>query len=647
MSNNFTKLSNTIRFLSVDMINSANSGHPGGPLGFADVATVLFSKHLNYNPKDPKWANRDRFILSNGHVSALLYSLFFLTGYEDCSLEEIKNFRQINAKTAGHPEYGMLAGIETTSGPLGQGLATAVGIALGEKMTREKNPESGIDHKTFVVVGDGCLAEGISYEATAFAGHHKLNNLIVLWDNNEITIDGKTNLTRTENMEMRFNSIGWKTIKCDGHDAVSIDKALIEAKKSDLPVFVDCKTIIAKGCKELEGSEKSHGSPIGGALREQMSHDLNWKKAPFDIPEEILFEWRKIGSRSEKKYNDWISKFDSYKTIEELNKANLKYDFTVLKQSKFISNKDEATRSAFQTTINVLLKHFKNIVGGSADLTPSNKTFIKEMTEISPDNATGNYIHYGVREHAMSAIMNGLSLYGFKPYAGTFLMFVDYMKPAIRLSALMKQPVVYVATHDSISLGEDGPTHQPIEQIESLRLIPNLNVFRPCDSIETAECVELVFLEKETPSVLALSRENLPIVRKEFDTNLSEFGGYLIKGCSQSDLILIATGSDVSKALKISELLFKNRGIHSCVLSMPCRELFDKQSKKYKESVLPASSLKIAIETGVSNGWYKYADFVFGVDEFGHSGKAEDVQYKMKMTVDQIYVEIGKLVENI
>ncbi|MHA1540829.1 MAG: transketolase [Alphaproteobacteria bacterium] len=640
-------LSKPLRFLSVDMINKANSGHPGGALGFADVATCLFSKHLKFNPKKPKWQNRDRFILSNGHVSALLYSLFFLLGYEDCSIEDLKDFRQINSKTAGHPEYGMLEGIETTTGPLGQGIATAVGIALGEKITRQKNPNSGINHKTFVVVGDGCLQEGISYEATAFAGHHKLKNLIVLWDNNSITIDGNTNQIRTENMRMRFESIGWNVLSCDGHNQEDIDEAITKAKASELPTFIDCKTVIAKECKELEGSEKSHGSPIGGALREQMSQDLDWNNSPFEIPKDLLDEWKKIGSQYENEYNKWMEKYGNFSVEKKLNEEKLIDDFFDFKKERLLKNSEEATRNSFQNTLPILLNNVENLIGGSADLTPSNKTFIEDMLSISSDNANGNYIHYGVREHAMGAIMNGLSLYGFKPYAGTFFMFLDYMKPAIRLSALMKQPTVFVATHDSIAVGEDGPTHQPIEHLESFRAIPNLNVFRPCDAIETAECVELAFLEKKTPSILALSRQKLPQIRKDFTENMSTKGGYLVKECVRSNIIFIASGSDVSRAMEISEMLFKNRKMFSCVVSMPCRELFDLQSQKYKDSILPMDSLKVVIESGTTTSWYKYADFVFGLDDFGHSGKPKDVEEKMNFTAEQIYIELMKIVEDL
>ncbi|MBN1783783.1 MAG: transketolase [Alphaproteobacteria bacterium] len=645
--NKLNRLANAIRFLSVDMVNMANSGHPGAPLGLADLATVLFSKHLNFNPEDPKWPNRDRFILSNGHASALLYSLFYLTGYEDCTLDELKNFRQINSKTAGHPEYGLLNGTETTTGPLAQGIATAVGIALGEKITRERKPESGINHKTYVIVGDGCLAEGLSYEATAFAGHQKLNNLIVLWDNNSITIDGDVRLARSENMQMRFESIGWKTLKCDAHDTESIETALVKAQTSQTPVFIDCKTIIAKGCTELEGSEKSHGSPIGGALRVQMAQDLEESPVPFDVPKDILNEWRNIGKRSIEQYNHWMEQYSKQHQKKPVKVDSFEKSLNELKQAKLENQKKEATRSTFQSTLPALLGQFENLIGGSADLTPSNKTSIKEMSPITPNDAKGNYIHYGVREHAMGAIMNGLSLYGFRPYGGTFMMFLDYMKPAVRLAALMKQPIIYVATHDSIEVGEDGPTHQPIEHLESLRAVPNLNVFRPCDSIEAIECIEIAFEETKTPSILALSREELPLVRSQANNNLSRRGGYIIKSCSQSDIILIASGSDVKKALAISEMLFKNRGIYTCVLSMPCQEIFDKQDETYKQKVLPVGAFKIAIESSTPNAWYKYADFVFGIEEFGYSGKPEDVRHKMHMSTEQIYIEIAKLAENL
>ncbi|MHA1550275.1 MAG: transketolase [Alphaproteobacteria bacterium] len=640
MLKNLKKLADAIRFLSVDMVNAANSGHPGAPMGMADVATVLFTKHLQYSPQNPKWKNRDRFILSNGHASALLYSLFYLTGYEDCSLEDLKDFRQLGSKTAGHPEYGMLVGIETTTGPLGQGLANGVGMALGEKLFRESclSEETIINHKTYVFVGDGCLEEGISYEATSLAGLHRLNNLIVLWDNNGITIDGTTALARSENMHTRFESIGWKTLKCDGHNFNEIDAVLAEAKKSDRPVFIDCETIIAKGCHELEDSQQAHGAPIGGALREQMSRDLDWNLSPFDIPTELLNAWRLAGRQFEKDCSQWQKKFNaSTLTKAFYEKSNLKSDLALLKEAKLYVG-SEATRSSFQYYLNNT--HLNKVIGGSADLSPSNKTFSDTSSPITSENLYGNYFHYGVREHAMGGMMNGLALYGFIPYGGTFLVFSDYMKNPIRLASLMKIPTKFIFTHDSFWVGEDGPTHQPIEQIEMLRMIPDLNVFRPCDAIETIECCDLVFRDKENPAVLLFSRQKLPILRHKIDENLSQFGGYILKSSENSTITLIATGSEVSLAFEIAEKLEKEQNKNVCVVSMPCRELFDKQSEEYKESVLPKSSFKIAIEAGSPNGWYKYADKVFGLESFGHSAKGKDVAEKLNFTADKIYQKI-------
>ncbi|MBN2675684.1 MAG: transketolase [Alphaproteobacteria bacterium] len=631
---NLRDLANAIRFLSVDMVNQANSGHPGAPLGLADVATVLFKNHLRFFANEPQWQNRDRFVLSNGHASALLYSLLYLTGYEDCSLDDLKNFRQIDSKTAGHPEYALLKGVETSTGPLGQGLANAVGMALGQKILKECAQEevSLINHKTYVFVGDGCLEEGISYEATSLAGHHKLKDLIVLWDNNQITIDGPISLARSEDMHQRFESIGWKVLSCDGHDPEEIDSALQKAQHSDQPVFIDCRTIIAKGCPSLEGSEKAHGSPLGAEKRQEMAKNLKWENAPFEIPQTVLSAWREIGKQYKNEFISWKAQFDSSKIIKSFYNPSSSLDtqkdsLILLKQSK-LKIKEEATRQTLKSFLDSI--HLNRTVGGSADLTPSNNT--QRENDL-------HYIHYGIREHAMGAIMNGLSLYGFTPYGGTFLVFSDYMKAPIRLASLMKIPTKFIFTHDSFWVGEDGPTHQPIEQIESLRMIPNLDVLRPADAIEAIECCELVFGDKYNPHALLLSRQKLPLLRKDISENKSAKGGYILQDSENPGIILMATGSEVSLAIEIAQTLKKSIRI----VSMPCRELFDRQSESYKQSVLPQGVLTIAIEAGSPNGWYKYADHVFGLEDFGHSGKGEDVAEKMKFTAEYLKKEISRL----
>lgn len=637
------KLANCIRFLSIDAVERANSGHPGMPMGMADVATILFTEFLKFDPKRPEWLNRDRFVLSAGHGSMLLYSLLYLTGYKDIELDDLKSFRQLGSKCAGHPEFGHLEGIETTTGPLGQGLANAVGMALGERMLAARIGDDLINHKTYVIAGDGCLMEGISQEAISFAGNLNLNKLIVLWDNNSISIDGKTSLATSENMKLRFEACGWKVLQIDGHNFDQIRKALSEAQNSDKPVMIDCKTTIGFGSPNKAGSEKAHGSPLGAEEIQKVREKLEWSHAPFVIPDELETAWLEAGKRSHKIFKEWEEKFaklDEKKSAELkriLNKElpeNFQKKIEGLKQKIFMEKPKQATRKSSQIVLEFLTAELPELIGGSADLTESVLTKTSHTKAISKSDFSNRYIHYGVREHAMGAIMNGLALHSkFIPYGGTFLVFSDYMKPAIRLAALMKQQLIYVFTHDSIGLGEDGPTHQPIEHLAMLRAIPNLNVFRPADAQETLGCFDQALKAKETPSAIVLTRQNVPFLRSEYkkDEGFCGFGGYAISDTAlgiEPDVVILASGSEVSVALETKEKLHKH-GLAVRVVSMPCFELFDKQDQAYKNRVLGADSiLKLAIEAGVSQGWHKYIgkDGVFvGMNDFGASGKAEDL----------------------
>lgn len=622
-------LANAIRALTIDAIEKSGSGHPGMPLGMADVATVLFSKFLKFDPRNPLWPDRDRFVLSAGHGSMLLYSLLYLTGYEDMTLEQIKQFRKLGSCTAGHPEYGHASGIETSTGPLGQGLGNAVGMALAESALRARFGQEIVNHKTYAIVSDGCLMEGISSEAISFAGHLKLSNLIVLFDDNGITIDGSTSLATSENHLKRFEACNWNVREIDGHDREAVEKALIWAQSSDKPVLIACKTVIGYGSPTKAGTAEAHGAPLGSEDAKETKHRLGWTASPFEIPALILEEWRTIGRRCHKEYEEWVSRTKD-KNFWESQKAEVpKSVYAALKEfTKEISEKKPkvATRKSSEMVLTKIFPLFPELLGGSADLTGSNNTQTPSMKDITPLDMTGNYIHYGIREHAMGAIMNGIALHrGFVPYGGTFLVFSDYCRPAIRLSALMNQRVIYVMTHDSIGLGEDGPTHQPIEHLESLRIIPNLNVFRPADTIETAECWE-VALESEGPSILALSRQNLPTVRSSSPQNLCARGGYVLRENPEAHLTFFATGSELSLALETSDLLAQE-GVLSRVVSMPCTHLFDQQSLSYQDSVLGPLP-RVSIEAGVTEGWRKYvrdSGLSIGLSTFGMSAPGADV----------------------
>jgi len=624
-------LANCIRFLSIDAVQKANSGHPGMPMGMADVATVLFKNFLRFNPKNPDWLNRDRFVLSAGHGSMLLYSLLYLTGYKSISINNIKKFRQLNSICAGHPEYHPKTGIETTTGPLGQGISNAVGFAIAEEILKNKLGKDLINHKTYVLTGDGCLMEGISHEAMSLAGHLKLKNLVMLFDNNSISIDGPTSLAVSDNFKKRFEGYGWDYISINGHNEKEIFKALKKVQKAKKPTVISCKTKIGYGSPNKSGKASSHGSPLGTDEIKLVRKALNWKTKPFDIPNKILNEWRKIGQRGEileKKWNKALKR----KKIK-FNQT-LKNNFTtVLKKEKENAIKEPkslATRKCSEMTLNALTKQKHNLIGGSADLAGSNNTKTKNHKIIKPGDFSGDYIHYGVREHAMSGVMNGIALHSnLIPYGGTFLIFSDYCKPSIRLSALMKKRVIYVMTHDSVGLGEDGPTHQPIEQLSSLRAIPNLNVFRPADRIETIECWEHALKSSKTPSVLSLTRQNLNPVRKIYpNKNLCSLGAYeVLRTNKKINLTILASGSEVNLALEVSHKLAKDK-IYSKVISMPCMELFELQSKSYKNKILEETKFKISIEAGSSDCWKKYVGdngIAFGIDEFGKSAPYKDI----------------------
>ena len=627
------QMANAIRFLSIDAIEKANSGHPGLPMGAADIATVLYTKFLAHDPKKPNWPNRDRFVLSAGHGSMLLYSAMYLSGYEDVTIDEIKNFRQLGAKTAGHPEYRHINGVETTTGPLGQGIANAVGMALGERIMNARWGDL-VDHYTYALVGDGCLMEGISQEAIAFAGHMKLNKLIVFWDNNHISIDGAITISDNTDQCARFEACQWNTIKVDGHDQDAIAKAIEKAKTSDKPTLISCRTTIGFGSPHKAGTNKAHGSPLGKEEVAETRKALGWESEPFVVPAEILDNWRLAGLNAAKKRQEWDKKFEALDPqkraeFERLMRGDLPGNFdSVISDYKKKLAADQpkvATRVASQMALEVINGAVNETIGGSADLTGSNNTRTSQTNDITPDDFSGRYIHYGIREHAMGAIMNGLSLYGgIIPYSGTFLCFSDYARPAMRLSSLMGIRVIYVMTHDSIGLGEDGPTHQPVEHLASLRAIPNHLVFRPADVVETAECWQLALKSKTTPSTLALTRQGLPTLRKNYEEdNLCALGAYeLMTASDEAKVTIFASGSEVEIAVKARETL-ENKGIPTRVVSVPCFELFERQVESYRTALIGIAPVKIAIEAAIRQGWDRFigSDGLFiGMHGFGASG---------------------------
>jgi len=649
---NLNQLANAVRFLSIDAVQKANSGHPGMPMGMADVATVLFKEHLKFNPQNPSWINRDRFILSAGHGSMLLYSLLYLTGYKDFKIEELKNFRQMNSICAGHPEYKKNSGIETTTGPLGQGLGNAVGLAVGEEIYRKKFGTDVVDHKTYAIASDGDLMEGISHEAMSLAGHLKLKNLIVFFDNNKISIDGPTSLSVSDNYKKRFESYGWNFIEVNGHNHKQISNAIKKASKSKKPNIISCKTIIGFGSPNKSGKSSSHGSPLGGEEISLVRKKLKWPHTPFEIPEYILKTWRKIGEKGITLEGKWLlglnKKNSKVKKKLDLiqNNLNLKSLDSLIdaEKEKFFKEKpSKATRECSSMTIEAVTKLLPEIIGGSADLSGSNNTKTKNSKVISSKDFNGNYIHYGIREHGMAAAMNGLALYGgLIPYGGTFLIFSDYCKPSIRLSALMGLKVIYIFSHDSIGLGEDGPTHQPVEQLAGLRAIPNLNVFRPADINETLECWQIALKSKNTPSAIALSRQKLPYINPSHTKeNKSELGAYVVNTTAQNHLVtLIASGSEVELALQAQKDL-KEINIDSKVVSMPCQELFSQQSIAYKNEIVDKDVPVITIEASSINSWEKYSKNNMGIETFGESAPFKEVYQHLNLTSAKI-VELAK-----
>ena len=640
-------LANAIRFLSMDAVQKANSGHPGMPMGMADVCTVLFRDFLKFNPANPDWVNRDRFILSAGHGSMILYSLLYLSGYKSISLDDIKKFRQLNSICAGHPEFEPGTGIETTTGPLGQGIGNAVGFALAEEILKAKYGKKIFNHKTYVLAGDGCLMEGISHEAMSLAGHLKLKNLIMLFDNNSISIDGPTSLAVSDIYKKRFESYNWDYIEINGHNEKQIFKALKKIQKAKKPTVISCKTKIGFGSPNKGGKSSAHGSPLGEDEIMLIRKKLKWSHDPFVIPDNILNTWREIGKKGQNEEQKW--KKNSYKKENFENKIS-----SIIQNAKnavVSESKNLASRKSSENILKELTKNLPNLIGGSADLTGSNNTKTESQKIISPGKFKGNYIHYGVREHAMASIMNGLALHSnLIPYGGTFLVFSDYCKPSIRLSALMKQRIIYVMSHDSIGLGEDGPTHQPIEHLSSLRSIPNLNVFRPCDSTETIECWELALTYKDKPSVISLTRQNLNQLRTVFESkNLSSLGAYEIYRSNENiKLTLMASGSEVDIAVSAAKKLAEKK-IYAKVISVPSMELFDDQPEDYKLRILGETELKISIEASQPMSWKKYVGkngTTLGIEDFGKSAPYKDVYKHFKLTVDDV-VNAALRLENI
>ena len=643
------EMANAIRFLAIDAVEKAKSGHPGMPMGMADVATVLFSRFLKFDPAEPAWPDRDRFVLSAGHGSMLLYALLHLTGYEGVTSDELRAFRQWGSKTPGHPEYGHTPGVETTTGPLGQGIATAVGMALAERLMNARFGDDFVDHDTYVIAGDGCLMEGLSHEAISLAGHLRLNRLIVLFDDNEISIDGATSLSCSDDQVARFKASGWSASQIDGHDPEAIAAAIERARNSDRPSLIACRTVIGFGAPNRQGSEKAHGAPLGTEEIAKTRAALNWPHQPFQIPESILAEWRKAGARGRTARRSWIERTKRLNSVvrspfhDALNK-NLPRGYAEAMarlRDRFAAERPNiATRQASQLVIDGIAEALPNLLGGSADLTHSNLARAKIQQPVRPDRLDGSYIHYGVREHAMAAAMNGIALHGgFIPYGGTFLTFADYSRPAIRLAALMGVRVIHVMTHDSIGLGEDGPTHQPVEHLASLRAIPKLLVFRPGDAVETAEAWDCALRADANPSVLCLSRQALPTFREVTgDTNQVAFGAYVVVEPEDGrDVTLIATGSEVSIALHAAELL-ASVSIHAAVVSAPCFDLFRRQSPEYRTAVLGRVP-RIGVEAAVEGDWARWlggdGEFV-GMTGFGASAPAETLYREFGITADAV-----------
>ncbi|MDE1993356.1 MAG: transketolase [Rhizobiaceae bacterium] len=653
-------MADCIRFLSMDAVQQAKSGHPGMPMGMADIAAVLFSEFMKFDAADPHWFDRDRFVISNGHGSMLLYSLLYLTGYEDMTIEQIKRFRQIDSKTAGHPEYRHATGIETTTGPLGQGIANSVGMALGERIMNASFGDQLVDHHTYVFLGDGCLMEGISHEAISLAGHLKLGKLIAFWDDNSISIDGATSLAESDDQPARFLAANWHVQKIDGHDTDAIRAAIIEAKKvTDRPSLIACKTIIGFGFPTKAGTQKAHSDAPGEEEIAGAREILGWKSPPFEIPKDLLDAWRQIGAKGRSERTAWAKrtadagKSDFDRRMKGALPDGWRSAIAEAKKELLASEKDLATRQASGITLNHLFDAIPELLGGSADLTPSNNTKAKNQVEIKPGQYQGSYIHYGVREHGMAAAMNGLALHGgLIPYGGTFMTFSDYCRPSIRLAAMMEIRTIFVMTHDSIGLGEDGPTHQPIEHLSALRAIPRLAVYRPGDPIETAECWEAIMDRPREAALIALSRQPMPLLRREpSGENLSAKGAYVLLEAEggERQLTIFATGSELHLAVEARAIL-QREGVRTAVVSMPCRLLFEQQDIDYKKKVIGKTRARVAVEAGVEDSWDRYlgldGEFV-GMHDFGASGKIDDVYKKFDITTDAVVRAGRKAIGNL
>ncbi len=641
-------LANAIRALSMDAVEAANSGHPGMPMGMADVATVLFTQYLKFDAADPKWPDRDRFVLSAGHGSMLIYSLLYLTGYAAPTIDDIRNFRQLGSPCAGHPENFEIAGIECTTGPLGQGLAMAVGMAIAERHLNAEFGDDLVDHHSWVVAGDGCLMEGINHEAIGLAGHLGLGRLNVLWDDNKITIDGAVSLSSSEDIPARYAATGWHVAECDGHDPADIARALDEAISDPRPSLIRCRTVIGKGAPNKQGTSKTHGSPLGKDEVAAARETLGWTSAPFEVPQPILDTWREAGKRSVGAHAAWRVRLAASPHAREFERRLAgKVDTRAITAhiAQLIAEpKAVATRKSSEMALDVLTAACPELLGGSADLTGSNLTVTKSTGPLTLANYGGRYVSYGIREFGMAAAMNGMALHGgVVPYGGTFLVFSDYSRPAIRLGSIQQTRVVHVMTHDSIGVGEDGPTHQPIEQVMSLRMIPDLHVYRPCDSVETAECWQLALEREDGPSLLALSRQNVPQLRTEAAQNRSALGAYRLRSASSARrVVLIATGTEVSLAVAVADLL-EGQGVGVDVVSMPSWERFAAQEAAYRADLLPADVLRVSIEAGTTFGWERHTGvdgLRFGIDSFGASGPGEAVYRHFGLTADAIAPKI-------
>ena len=646
------RMADAIRALAIDAVQAANSGHPGMPMGMADAATALWTRTLKFDAADPRWPDRDRFVLSAGHGSMLLYALLHLTGQAGMTADDLRNFRQLHSPAAGHPEFGEHPGIETTTGPLGQGLATAVGMALAERLMAARFGKSLVDHRTWVIAGDGCLMEGISQEAISLAGHLKLDKLTVLWDDNAISIDGSTDLSTSEDQLKRFAAAGWATKRVDGHDAAAVAAALSMAQRSKKPTLIACKTIIGFSAPNKAGTSGVHGAPLGAAEADAAKAALGWTSAPFEVPDDIRAAWQTAGARGASPRRSWLKRLARHPMRAEFERVMAGrlpenfHDAVAALKADIAENRPKlASRQASQKALDALVPDVPEMIGGSADLTGSNLTFVKGMGYVTPGNFAGRYIHYGIREHGMAAAMNGIALHGgLIPYAGTFFVFADYMRPALRLAALMRQRVIHVLTHDSIGLGEDGPTHQPVEHLASLRAMPGLFTFRPADAMETAECWELALRRAEGPSLLALSRQTLPSLRGDTAENRSARGGYVLaEADGVRQVTLLATGSEVAIAME-ARMALAAEGIAAGVVSLPCWELFAQQDESYRAAVL-GTVLRVGIEAGVAMGWERWlgADGIFiGMSSFGASAPFQELYKHFGITADAIVAATKK-----